>query len=626
MSDSIETEHIESTEAADTLLAVASSYKVRGKFTDGQGAGVVGQNDAGSGTPLGVQGAVPNSADGFGLATPDDARIEGDIESSSGHALTVGGVPTLRLGPEGTDGGGDPAGGNVVAGLESNSANNAAGATISGGGNASLNGDPNSVTDNFGTVGGGHSNTAGDAQSGTTSAVHATVGGGQFNEASGENSTVGGGTGNKATALAATVAGGDSNGATDRWATIAGGSRNLTSSENAFIGSGSFNQADGSDSVIAGGENNTTIGPFSAIGGGADNRTGTSGTAFGFYATIPGGRSNLATEDYTFAAGRQAKAEHAGAFVWADSTDASVSSSGEDQFIVEAGGGVGIGETDPRTQLHVSYSNNGSNIENHTALIEDTNDSSSRALAVKIGDSSPTDVDHYITFYDADDNYQGAIEGTGSGTVQLDGTTADYGEYMPKRESTADIEAADVVGVVDGEITKRTTEAGQALVVSDRSIVTGNSPGPDPADRADHEVCAFVGQVPVKVRGPVDAGDLLVPSGEHDGTAQAVDPTAYRPSDGPLIGRAWEGSDTAGVHRVTVAVGIEAGDVLGPALRTQREELQAENERLREQLEAKDDRIEVLESETEQLRERLAALEERVTTLDTGGTATPADD
>ena len=626
MSDSSETEHIESTEAAATLLAVASSYKVRGKFTDDQGAGVVGQNDAGSGTPLGVQGAVPNSADGFGLATPDDARVEGDIESTSGHTLTVGGTTTLHLGPEGTDGGGDPAGGNVVAGLESNSANNAVGATISGGGSASLNGDPNSVTDNFGTVGGGRSNTAGDAQSGTDNAVNATVGGGQFNEASGENSTVGGGTGNKATALAATVAGGKDNDATDRWATIAGGDINTASGESSFIGSGAFNQADASTSVIAGGDNNTTIGPFSAIGGGSDNRTGTSGVFVGNYATIPGGRNNLATDDYTFAAGRQAKAEHAGAFVWADSTDATVSSSSEDQFIVEAGGGVGIGESSPRTQLHVSYSNNGSNIENHTALIEDTNDSSSRALAVKIGDSSPTDVDHYITFYDADDNYQGAIEGTGSGTVQLDGTTADYGEYMPKRDSTADIETADVVGVVDGSITKLTDEAGQALVVSDRSIVTGNSPGPDAADREDHEVCAFVGQVPVKVRGSVDAGDLLVPSGEHDGTARAVAPADYRPSDGPLVGRAWEASESDAIERVTVAVGIESGDVLGPALDAQHEELQAENERLRAQLDAKDDRIAALESETEQLRERLATLEERVTTIDCGGTTTPADD
>jgi hypothetical protein len=55
---------------------------------------------------------------------------------------------------------------------------------------------------------------------------------------------------------------------------------------------------------------------------------------------IPGGQSNYAAGDYAFAAGRRAKANHDGAFVWADSTNADFTSTGQDQFLVRATGGV----------------------------------------------------------------------------------------------------------------------------------------------------------------------------------------------------------------------------------------------------------------------------------------------
>ena len=57
------------------------------------------------------------------------------------------------------------------------------------------------------------------------------------------------------------------------------------------------------------------------------------------YATIPGGRSNQAT-NYAFAAGHRAKANHTGAFVWADSTAVDFASTATDQFLVRARGGV----------------------------------------------------------------------------------------------------------------------------------------------------------------------------------------------------------------------------------------------------------------------------------------------
>ena len=68
----------------------------------------------------------------------------------------------------------------------------------------------------------------------------------------------------------------------------------------------------------------------------------------GQFATVPGGRQNIAA-GYAFAAGRRAKALHQGAFVWADSSDFDFASTGLNQFLIRAGGGVGIGINNPQT-------------------------------------------------------------------------------------------------------------------------------------------------------------------------------------------------------------------------------------------------------------------------------------
>jgi hypothetical protein len=75
---------------------------------------------------------------------------------------------------------------------------------------------------------------------------------------------------------------------------------------------------------------------------------------YAFYATIAGGQSNLVTGDYAFAAGRQAKAHYDGTFVWADSTPADFASTGVNQFLIRATGGVGIGTTNPQAMLDVA--------------------------------------------------------------------------------------------------------------------------------------------------------------------------------------------------------------------------------------------------------------------------------
>jgi hypothetical protein len=75
---------------------------------------------------------------------------------------------------------------------------------------------------------------------------------------------------------------------------------------------------------------------------------GTGHSLSGSWGTIPGGLNNSATS-YAFAAGRRAKANHTGAFVWADSTDADYASTGDDQFCVRASGGLHLSAD---TSLH----------------------------------------------------------------------------------------------------------------------------------------------------------------------------------------------------------------------------------------------------------------------------------
>ncbi len=81
---------------------------------------------------------------------------------------------------------------------------------------------------------------------------------------------------------------------------------------------------------------------------------GTNNIASGDHSSIPGGQLNEANGDFSMAGGRRAKANHAGSFVWGDQTDADIATTGPNQFLIRANGGVGIGTTAPIGLLHVS--------------------------------------------------------------------------------------------------------------------------------------------------------------------------------------------------------------------------------------------------------------------------------
>ncbi|MHC4948138.1 MAG: tail fiber domain-containing protein [Planctomycetota bacterium] len=191
---------------------------------------------------------------------------------------------------------------NLIGGHADNSvASGVEGATISGGG-VQFNG--NSVLDDFGTVGGGIGNTA-----------------------DGHASVVAGGSGNSAAYTNCTVGGGSLNVASGAWATVAGGQVNIASGQQATVAGGYVNAASGE------------------------------------WSSVPGGTLNQAGGNYSLAGGHRATVRNAGqsgdgdgdegTFVWADSTNSDFVSTGPDQFLIRAAGGVGIGTNAPTSILHL---------------------------------------------------------------------------------------------------------------------------------------------------------------------------------------------------------------------------------------------------------------------------------
>ncbi len=187
-----------------------------------------------------------NPATNF-LGTTNNQAFE--IRVDNGGTATEGRRRVMRYEPNATSA-------NIIGGFNGNSVTGGVvGATIAGGGASGL---TNSVTDDYGVVGGGSSNRAGNNTGSSTDGAFATVGGGVGNTASGTRSTVGGGNANTASGTLSTV------------------------------GGGYINSASGALSTVGGGENNTASGFYSAISGGR-GLTLNADRSFGFHANDPSG-------------------------------------------------------------------------------------------------------------------------------------------------------------------------------------------------------------------------------------------------------------------------------------------------------------------------------------------------
>ena len=289
--------------------------------------------------------------------------------TSGVYGIAIGGGGSSALPNRATDSYGTVGGGeNNQAGDDAGTTEDAIYATVSGG-------KGNQATNSRATVGGGLSNTA----SGNAS----TIAGGGFNEADDVYCTIGGGGSNNARGEGATIGGGFSNDADGIYPTIGGGGSNTITSDSEFatIGGGGLNLSDGKYTTISGGNENRAYADYATVGGGGSSDPGSIGTgnrvtddygtiagggnnqagddagttedaiyatvgggygnmAGGEFSVVPGGSMNTAMGNYGFAAGRRANANYSGCFVWGDSTNASVSASKTNQFIVRASGGV----------------------------------------------------------------------------------------------------------------------------------------------------------------------------------------------------------------------------------------------------------------------------------------------
>ena len=343
------------------------------------------------------------------------------------------------------------------------------------------------------------------------------------------------------------------------------GVSNLSGSNNTFIGffAGQSN-TDAANNTFVGfeaGKLNTTGASNTYIGNraGLNNVTGNSNVFIGRQAGGQSSGSELLFIDNT---------DTASPLIWGDFASNFMDVNG--RLHVKRGvAGVGV-TTD--SSLHVAV------IENTSALTP------VNVLALKVGNASnPGSNANFITFKDGADTNLGGIEGNGSGGVTLLSGAADYAEYLLKVNSDEQLAPADIVGVFNGNISKNTTSAQRAMVVSSNAIVSGNDPG---EGRYDHYgLIAFMGQADVKVRGAVRAGDYIIPDGNQQGVGIAVHPELITLQQFPLVvGQAWQASEDDGVKRILTMVGLQHNNPIVAQLQAQNRRQSSEIAELKSQL------------------------------------------
>ena len=280
-------------------------------------------------------------------------------------------------------------------------------ATVTGGTNNTVNGNESAVLGGYLNVASGPASSVTGGSANTASGDHSIVSGGRGNTASGTHSFVGAGLGNSASSDEDAVVSGISNSVAGDPAFIGAGQYNTvgtfsgtgksgiavnsfivagidntvysdnsgiggggtnyigTNANSSFIGGGSFNNISSGYSVIGGGSFNNISSSYSVIGGGlaniigagANNASlggGSNNLVSGVEGTVPGGGNNIAGGFASFAAGEGAHAVNNGTFVWSDGSSAAFTSTANNQFLIQATNGVGIGETSPAGALHIT--------------------------------------------------------------------------------------------------------------------------------------------------------------------------------------------------------------------------------------------------------------------------------
>ncbi|AIG35357.1 hypothetical protein IB65_11105 [Flavobacterium psychrophilum] len=116
--------------------------------------------------------------------------------------------------------------------------------------------------------------------------------------------------------------------------------------------------------------------------------------------------------------------------------------------------------------------------------------------------------------------------------------SADYAEWLEKTNTKEVFSPGDIVGIKNGKITKNTTNAEQILAISTKPAVLGNVP--DENVKENFEKVAFMGQIPIKIKGESKLGNYIIASGKNDGYGYSISPENINPLHYKnIIGIAW---------------------------------------------------------------------------------------
>lgn len=324
------------------INATQVQRRVSGSCPEGQYLRAVAQN----GTVTCGSDATGNDWSRGGNAGTDASVDFLGTTDAQALELRTGNARSLRIEPSSVVLEGLPVTASVIAGSHANVVDaGVIGASIGGGGSsqASPANGANRVGGHYGTVAGGWGNWIGGDPPNPAEDDYSTIGGGIQNRATGEASTVAGGRVNLA-AIGSAVAGGLGNQAVGGFSSVGGGQVNLSTGNFAVVAGGNQNRAAGNTSAALAGERNYASGQWS---------------------TIAGGFGNCAGGDYSWAGGRQAGVRTGdqagvqpcfglpnsgdtdgdnGTFVWADSQNTAFVSTGPNQFLVRASGGVALND------------------------------------------------------------------------------------------------------------------------------------------------------------------------------------------------------------------------------------------------------------------------------------------
>ena len=135
----------------------------------------------------------------------------------------------------------------------------------------------------------------------------------------------------------------------------------------------------------------------------------------------------------------------------------------------------------------------------------------------------------------------------------------DYAEWLEREDHLEYLTAGDIVAVKGAKITKDLKNLEQVMVVSHKPIVLGNIPEEGKSHLGNN--VAFMGQVPVKVIGPVSSGDYIVAHGDISGYGKAINPKEMVAENFRFaVGRSWDTNLNDGPKLINTVIGVHNGD------------------------------------------------------------------